>query len=180
MKNQVLIKKYARGFIEAMDNEAEFKASSAELRVFAGLLSSDEKLRQVLIAPFLKMGKRAEIMKDILQSAAIGEKASRFLSLLLEHKRLGLIEDIIAGLDEIWNDMAGISTFTVTSAVPMSEKQRKELAENLERREKGPVWINYAVDPEVIGGLSLRRGHIIYDASVAGNLLRLKQLIQQG
>ncbi len=179
MKNQVLIKKYARGFIEAMDNEAEFKASSAELRVFAGLLSSDEKLRQVLIAPFLKMGKRAEIMKDILRSAAIGEKASRFLSLLLEHKRLGLIEDIIAGLDEIWNDMAGISTFTVTSAVPMSEKQRKELAETSSAG-KRPVWINYAVDPEVIGGLSLRRGHIIYDASVAGNLLRLKQLIQQG
>lgn len=180
MINQVLVKKYARGLVEASADEAEFRSLERELRAFSGLLESDRDIKQTLIAPFLHSKKRAEILTAVVEAAKLSDKAGRFLSLLLEHKRLDILSEIVDALEETWNETAGVESFTVTSAFPLSEAQKKKLAAKLEGREKKPVRLAFALDPEVIGGISLKRGHIVYDASVAGNILKLKQLIQQG
>jgi len=179
MINQVLVKKYTRGFVGAIEDQSEFRKLEKELRKFADLMRDNESLRQALVAPFLNREKKEDIFSAVVRTARLSQKTSRFILLLLEHKRLGLLEDIVAFIEEAWDEKSGVLTFNVTSAFPVSGNQKKKLQTELERKEKKPVRLVFTIDPGVIGGMSLKRGHIVYDASVEGNLLKLKRLIQQ-
>jgi F-type H+-transporting ATPase subunit delta len=73
-----------------------------------------------------------------------------------------------------------VATFEVSSVLALSEAQRRKLAEELERLEKRPVSLNYRVDPELVAGLSLKKGNLVYDASFRGYLSKLKEKIIEG
>ncbi|MGA2361448.1 MAG: ATP synthase F1 subunit delta [Candidatus Aminicenantales bacterium] len=180
MKNLVLVKKYAQGLVQAMTDEAEFEAVRAELRLFLDLYAGHDELRKALLSPFINLRTKARILQDVLARTRAGGKTARFLSLLFEHKRLALLGDIVAFLPEMWNDKLGIITFEVASVIPLTAVQKSRLRETLEAAEGGPVSLVFKIDPAVVGGLSLRRGHIVYDVSIQGNLDRLRELIQQG
>jgi len=105
------------------------------------------------------------------------EKISRFVMLLIENDRLGLLPDILESLPIMWNEKRGISTIEVSSAVPLEEGQKKKLKEKLEILERRPVFLKYRIDPTLVGGIFLRKGNIVYDVSIKGSLESLKEKI---
>ena len=74
----------------------------------------------------------------------------------------------------------GIETFEVSSAVPVAPPQRLRLQAELEQREGRPVFLEYRIDPGLVGGLSLRKGNIILDVSLRGRLAQLKERLIEG
>ncbi|MHC4737145.1 MAG: ATP synthase F1 subunit delta, partial [Planctomycetota bacterium] len=86
----------------------------------------------------------------------------------------------IESLPEVWNEQKGTYTFEVASVVPLTDEQRKKLGKKLELLEKRPVELKYRIDPELVGGLWVRRGNIVYDVSIKGNLMKLKEEISEG
>ena len=79
-----------------------------------------------------------------------------------------------------FNEEQGIATFEVSSVVPLNAAQKNRLEEQLIRLENRPVRLMYKIAPSLIGGLSIRKGNIVYDASIQGDLERLKQKIAEG
>jgi F-type H+-transporting ATPase subunit delta len=180
MKNQVLVKKYAQGLVQAVKDEPEFESVREDVRRFLDIYASHGELRNALTSPFINAGNRLRILQNVLAGIAGREKTVRFLSLLLEHKRLDLLGDISGHLTEAWNEKLGILTFEVASVVPLTDGQKTRLRETIEAAEKKPVNLVFKIDPGIIGGLALKKGHIIYDASIQGNLNQMKEQIQQG
>ncbi|MEW5900237.1 MAG: ATP synthase F1 subunit delta [Acidobacteriota bacterium] len=180
MKNQVLIKKYTQGLVGALRDEPEFAAVSRELSDFQNLVSGNAELAKILASPFVPARKKAEVIKDILAASGFLKKTSRFLLVLLDHNRLDLLHEIREALPVLWNEHCGVATFEVSSAVPLGEVQKKKLKAELERREKSPVYLIYRIDPTLVGGFSLKRGNVVYDASLTGRLAKLKEKISEG
>ncbi len=180
MKNLVLVKKYAQGLAQALESEEEFAAVLAGLRAFRDLLAGRADLRSALTSPFVPAEKRAAILAEVLRAAKTAPKAGRFLGLLLEHKRFDLLGEAIDALPETWNEHRGILTFEVSSVVPLSEAQKEKLRRELAALTKKPVTLVFKLDGGIVGGLSIRRGNIVYDASVEGNLEKVKEQIRQG
>jgi F-type H+-transporting ATPase subunit delta len=180
MKNRVLIKRYSQGLINAIGDKGEFTAVFKELREFLDLLMSREKLKEILQNPFLPVTKKKEITDELLRTLSYKPKTSRFIGLCVENDRLDFFPEILEFLPELWNEEQGVSTFEVSSVVPLTETQKEKLKEKLELLEKKPVFLKYRNDPSLIGGLSIKRGNIVYDVSVKGNLDRLKENIIEG
>ena len=109
----------------------------------------------------------------------MGNKTKRFLLLLVENTRLMLLPEILECLPALWNEEQGIATFEVSSVIPLNANQKKRLEEKLSQLEKRPVALSYRLDPSLIGGLSIRKGNIVYDASIQGDLERIKQKIAE-
>jgi F-type H+-transporting ATPase subunit delta len=86
----------------------------------------------------------------------------------------------VATAPEAWNERQGIATLEVASVVPLTDGQKARLEAALERLEGRPVSLDYRIDPEIIGGLALRKGNVVYDVSVEGDLSRLKEIIIEG
>ncbi len=180
MKNQVLVKKYAQGLVQAVKDEPEFESVRADLGRFLDIYAGHDELRNALTSPFINAKAKARILETVLARIAAREKTARFLSLLLDHKRLDILRDISDLLTEAWNEKLGILTFEVASVVPLTDAQKTRLRQMIEAAEKKPVNLLFQIDPGIIGGLALKRGHIVYDASVQGNLDQMKAQIQQG
>lgn len=177
MKSQILVKRYTQGLVSSIKDQQEFEILSQQLRDFSDLLSDLEHLRQALANPFLPKTRKIQIVKEVLSKGKWVVKASRLIMLLVENDRIRLLGDIVESLPILWDERRGISTIEVSSAVPLEDDQRSRLKEKLEILEKGPVSLKYRIDPELIGGLYLRKKNIVYDVSIKGSLESLKEKI---
>jgi F-type H+-transporting ATPase subunit delta len=175
MKNLALVKKYAEGLARALEDDREYEAVGADVRDFLEAFLSNKDLRRAFISPFVNARKREALLGEVLSRAGTGPKASRFLKLLQHHKRMELLPDIVGALPEAWSEKQGIVTYEVASAVPLTAAQKDRLTRGLESSEGKPVRLVLKADPGLVGGLALRKGHIVYDASVEGELAALKE-----
>jgi F-type H+-transporting ATPase subunit delta len=180
MKNEVLTKRYTQGLINSVKDEAEYSALSREISDFSELLESRKELKDVLSSPLLPSSKKKQIAEEILIKKSVAEKTLRFILLVVENMRFELLPEIVESMPEAWNEKKGISTFEVASVVPLSDKQKKKLQEKLTKLEKRQVSLKYRIDPELIAGLWIRKGNIVYDVSLKGSLVSLKDKIIEG
>jgi F-type H+-transporting ATPase subunit delta len=177
MMNPLLVKRYAEGLAGALPEEAEFRTVLRELEEFSGLLLKNARLHILLLRPFVSSTKKAVIVEEILARESYREKTKRFLLLLIQHRRLDILPDVVSDLPARWKDLHGIRTFEVHSVISLSEAQKVRLEAELTRLENAPVSCSYALDPALVGGLFIRKGNRVYDASVKGELERLKDII---
>ncbi len=180
MKSHILVKRYTLGLVNSVKDEAEFSALLRELSAFNGLLLTHKDLKDTLLNPFLPLSRKLQIAQELLASTSTEKKAERCILLLVENGRLELLPQIIESLPDAWNEEKGVNTYEVASVVPLSDDQRKKLKVKLERLEKKPVVLKYRLDPELVGGLMIKRKNIVYDISIKGSLLRLKEKIIEG
>lgn len=177
MRSRTLARRYAQGLISSAEDKEEFDSLCADLRRFDELLSSSGELKKTLISPLLPAFKKEEIADLILERIPLGGKIKRFLLLLVENNRLTLLHEIQELLPLFWNEEHGIVTFEVRSVVPLDESQKKRLEEKMAALEQCPVDLSFKIEPALIGGLSIKKGNIVYDVSIQGDLERLKQKI---
>ncbi len=180
MKKPILVKRYTQGLVGSLADEAEFTAVSRELAEFSGKILAHAGLKDLLASPFVAVRKKVQVIKSILAVSGFTEKTRRFLLLLLENDRLGLLEDILETLPVVWYESRGVTTFDVSSVVALGGIQKKELQDRLERLEGRPVFLRFSIDPGLVAGLSMRKGNLVYDASVKGQLTKIKERISEG
>jgi F-type H+-transporting ATPase subunit delta len=180
MKSPILVKRYTQGLVGALEDEREFTGISRELAEFRELLSAHGVLNEALASPFVAARKKVQVIRDILAKAGFAEKASRFILLLAEHGRLGLLGDILEALPVIWNERRGVATFEVSSVVALTDSQKQRLQAELERLEGRPVFLRYSINPALVAGFALQKGNVIYDASIRGHLTKIQQTISEG
>jgi F-type H+-transporting ATPase subunit delta len=180
MRNQILVKRYAEGLAAALRTESEYEAVRRDLDEYSGLLRESAELSAALIRPFLALARRQEIAEDVFERLALQTKTRRFLRLLIQHGRCEILRDIIRDLPAVWDAQNGVVPFEVRSVVPLSDAQRTRLEAGLRALEKRPVACSYVLDPRIIGGLAVRKGNMIYDVSLRGQLERLKSEIREG
>jgi len=177
MRNPLLIKRYAEGLAGALRDEGEFASVHRELTEFAGLLLTNVRLHAILLRPFVSSTKKAAIIGEILEGETFLEKTKRFLHLLVRHRRLEILPDVVRDLPERWKERRGVRTFEVRSVVPISETQKVRLEQELSRLESSPVSCSYSLDPALLGGLFISKGNMVYDVSLKGEIERLKDII---
>ena len=103
------------------------------------------------------------------------------LQLLLHRDRLELLPDIARAYHELLNRARGIATAQVTTAVPLDDAARVQLAARLSRYVGQRVEMQTTVDPSIIGGVVARVGDTLLDGSVRGRLEALRRrLVAQG
>lgn len=179
MVNKTLVRRYTRGLVNSISREDEFGVISRQLIDFQKFVSSQKELQQILFKSVLPTPRKRAIGEEILKKKDLHKKVQRFLLLLIENGRLELLPDILHDLPDMWNVSQGITSFEISSVISLSESQKKRLADKLEKMEKRSVFLKYRIDPDLIGGVSIRQGNIIYDASLRGALTKLQEKISE-
>jgi len=180
MRKQILVHRYGRGLTNALTDEAEFGTVLQELKDMAGLFFAPGELRDFLDSPFLVTTKKNRVVKDILARTSLSPKSVRFLLLLQDKDRLEILPDVIDVLPALWNERQGVVSCEVASVVPLTEAQKRRLRERLEALEGRPVSLTFVLDPDLVGGLTVTKGHRIYDVSTKGQIEALREIITEG
>ena len=180
MKNRKLSKRYAQGLINSIADEKEYTALSSQLKKIDRIFSGHEELDSIFKQPFLSTAKKKQLAEEILGRLTLSSKIENFILLLIEHDRMELLSNILELLPDMWNEKNGISTFEVISVIPLTEAQTQKLSAKLKKMEKSPVALKFKQDPSLIGGLSIKKGNVVYDVSLKGDFNKLMEKIKQG
>lgn len=180
MKESSLAKRYAAGLIKTLTSEKEYREIKKELEIFREVLNSIEEFKTGMGTLLFSKSQKKEILDTLHQKIKLNKKTYQFLRTILEQNRLMILDSIILMLEDLWFEKNGIEKLKVYSAVPLGGTQEKKLIKNLEAAFKKGIVIEKEVDPSIIAGIKIRRGHVFYDFSIEGNLKKLKEALVAG
>ncbi len=111
----------------------------------------------------------------------VGRQVARLVELLVERRRVDTLPRVAEAFRQLLLARRGIVEAEVVSAAPLTAGEKTALRERLERLAGRSVELRTRVEPGLLGGLVVRIGDRLYDASVRGRLERLRtQLVAAG
>lgn len=116
----------------------------------------------------------AQVAGVIAETAGtLSPEQRNFVGLLAENERLTVLPEIAVQFEALRNAHEGVVDVQVASAYPLTDAQFADVVATLERKVGGKVKATVEVDPELIGGVSIRIGDEVTDLSVRGKLQQL-------
>ena len=164
---------YSRALFEAAQEQDKLDKLRDQLGEFADALAESRELQTFLFSPYFS----AQEKKEGLHKAVSGadETLLNFLELLIEKHRMPVIFRMRRQFDELWADANQLLPVEVTSAVELDPKLVKELGKKVEEQTGRRVEVESRVDPDILGGMVLRVGNSILDASIKNRLNQLRR-----
>jgi F-type H+-transporting ATPase subunit delta len=114
----------------------------------------------------------------VAKASGLSALAADFLGLLARHRRLSELSGIIAALSSLIDDHRGETTAEVTTARPLDDAQKDHIAAALKKATGRNVRLTVLEDPSILGGLVIRTGSLLVDASVSARLARLSRALK--
>lgn len=168
---------YARSLFEVAVEHDALDEIHDELGEFADELADNRELQLFFFSPYFSSGEKRDAIAKVIQGA--NEYFERFLELLAERHRLPVLMRIRNDFDEFYAEEKKLLPVTVESAVELDDALVKEIGKKIEEQTGRRVELSAKVEPELIGGLVLRVGNKILDASVRARLERLRKQVAQ-
>jgi ATP synthase F1 delta subunit len=164
---------YARSLHEAAKDADKFEAVRDQIGEISDAISSDHDLQVFFFSPSLS----TEEKKDGLKKAITGadDLVENFLELLIENHRMPVLFKIRRELDALWDEDNQLLPVEITSAVELDKKTVDQIGKQIGEQTGRKVQLTSSVDPDVLGGLVVRVGNTVLDASVRHRLDQLRK-----
>jgi F-type H+-transporting ATPase subunit delta len=166
---------YARSLFEVAKEHDVLDEIHEQLGIWADALAENRDLQVFFFSPRFTSAEKKDAIRRIIDGG--DERFVNFLELLAERNRLAVTFRIRRTFDGLWREENKLLPVEVTSAVELDEGLVKSIGDRIQERTGRKVELNSKVDPEIIGGLVLRVGNKVLDASVHGRLERLRREI---
>jgi ATP synthase F1 delta subunit len=166
---------YARSLFEAALEADKLDVIREQLGEFADAVHGDRTLQVFFFSPYFS----TEEKKDGLHRAITGADDSfvNFLELLLENHRMPAIFRIRHGYDRLWEAHNRLLPVEVTSAVELDERTVRGIGDRIAEQTGRKVELSSSVEPDILGGIVVRVGNSILDASVRNRLEQLRKQV---
>jgi F-type H+-transporting ATPase subunit delta len=171
-------RRYAEAALELARRDGTLDGWLVELRLAVELVSVEEAAA-VVDNPAIAWDHRREIITGLLGSR-VGTPTRNLVLLLARRGRLAILPRVADELKRLVDREHGVVVANVTSAQPLEPADLAAIAERIQDMAGARVEVHAAVDPELIGGLTVRVGDRLIDASVRGRLARLRDSLVAG
>ncbi len=171
-------RRYARALADLAEEADAVDAVEKDLEGLAAALEASEELARFIASPLYGGDVQRAVMKALLDKLGAHELSHRFIDTLIDNRRLALLPDVVAAWRALRAEQRGELSVEAITAEPMSAAQRKRLAAALKDALDRKVEIINSVNPDIIGGLVLRIGSRMIDASVRQRLNALKGVLK--
>jgi F-type H+-transporting ATPase subunit delta len=138
------------------------------------LFAETPELQILFSTPAVSAEKKKAVLAKVGAQMALNPLTINFLSVVIDHERMSMLDEILEALQSVLNDRLGIAVAEITTARPLDDTEKSTLAGALGNKTGKKVEMKFALDPRLIGGVVARVGSTIYDGSVRGYLNRLR------
>jgi len=172
----VVALRYANAFADVTKSrQLDIPAVERQLGDFKATLAGSQDLREVLMDPSIARTQKLKVLDAIAGRLGMSSEARNFLAVIIDHQRLGELDDILTEYHAIADEQSGMVEAEITSARDLSPADRAELESQVEKLAGGRVRTSYRQDSSLLGGAVVRIGSTVYDGSIRAQLQQLKQ-----
>lgn len=172
--------RYAKSIIDLSQESNALEAIKADMALVSKVIEENAELEAILSNPIVPINKKEAILNDLF-APKVHAITGAFMKLMVNKGRSSILFSAAKQVVTQYNDLKGIITAEVSSAVALTAESRAEII-NIVKKEVGAneVIIKEKVNPDLIGGFVLKVGDKQFDASIANGLNKLKKEFAQG
>lgn len=180
MKSQHAARSYAKALFELAKERHQTNVVGHELDGVIEAVSGDPALLQFFARPGISSVAKRAVANEIAQRVGASTLVRDFVGLVADQGRGEQLPDIAEAYRDLVDVDSGRVRARVRSAVALTEQERATLASRLGAALGKTVIIEDRVDPELLGGLVAEVGSLVADASLDGQLARIKDRLERG
>jgi F-type H+-transporting ATPase subunit delta len=162
--------RYATALFGLARDEQQIDAVSRSLDAIEAATAESSDFRALVTSPLIGRADAGKTVRALVPSLGLDPITGRFLGVLADNGRLSELKSVIRIVRALASGHRGETKAEVTSAYPLGDDQIAALKTKLKARVGSDVTIDARVDPALLGGLVIRLGSQMIDASVATKL----------
>jgi F-type H+-transporting ATPase subunit delta len=171
--------RYATALFELALEARALDAVAADLTRFETLLDGSPELDRLVKNPVFTAGEQTKALAAVFDKAQLSGLAGKFLLTVARNRRLFAVRDMIKTFRALRARHRGETSAEVTVAEPLADKHLAAIQELLARATKKEVALDVKVDPAILGGLKVKLGSRMIDASLKTKLNSLKLAMKE-
>lgn len=181
MANIRVAKRYAKALIEIAEELKKLDRITQDVQLIDSMIRSSRDLQLFLKSPIIREDKKREIIQEIFADSRVDPIILKFILLLVEKKREDLLHDIVKVYQELYDEKVGAVTAEIVTAVELNSTEKRDVEKKvLELTGAKKVKAIYKVDPSIIGGIIIKIGDTVYDASIKRRIQLLREQLIYG
>jgi len=166
---------YARSLFEVAKEQDKLDVVRDQLGAFADALSETRDLQVFFFSPYFSTAEKEDGLDRVVSDA--DPVILNFLKLLIEKHRMPVLFRIRANYDAMWEEENKLLPVQITSAVELDQQIVSQLGDRIAEQTDRKVDIAANVDPDILGGIVVRVGNSVLDASVRNRLEQLRRQV---
>lgn len=180
MSTEAVARRYSSALADVVINAHEADNAKHELAAWAAMFKENSELQTVFGNPAIPHAGKERVLEDLIAKTRPSRSIANFLRILLRNGRLTEITAIDDKFEIELQERSSVVAADVISARELGKAEREEFAKTLRQLTGRTVNMNFAVDPELIGGVVTRVGSTVYDGSVRTKLENLREQLVNG
>jgi F-type H+-transporting ATPase subunit delta len=164
---------YSRSLFEVAKEQDKLDAIREQLGEFTDALNDNRDLQVFLFSPYFSTVEKKEGLHKVLDGA--DPAFQNFLDLLVEKHRMPTLFRIRRQFEERWQEENRLLPVSVTSAIELDDETVEQISSRIAEQTDRKIELTTDVDPEILGGIVLRVGNSILDASIRNRLEQVRR-----
>jgi F-type H+-transporting ATPase subunit delta len=164
---------YARSLFEVAKEHDVLDEVHGQLGQFADELDTNHELQVFFFSPYFSSAEKKDGIGKVIEGG--NEYFIHFLELLAERHRLPVAFRIRREFDRLWAEENKLLTVTIRSAVELDEETVQGIGKKIEEQTGRKIELTANVDPDLIGGLQMQVGNMIFDSTIRSRLEKLRR-----
>jgi F-type H+-transporting ATPase subunit delta len=166
--------RYATALFELARETSAVDQVERDLEAFEALIAANPDLQRLVRSPVFSAEEQAKALAAVLDKAGITGTAANFLRVVAGNRRLFAVRDMIRGFNKLVAAHKGEVTAQVTVAEELNDARMNDIRSALREVTGKDVQVDVSVDPSIIGGLKVKLGSRMVDASLRTKLNSIK------
>lgn len=178
MISSAVVNRYANALADVVlspTSDVQAPEVIAQLRDFNATVQESSDLRQVLESPAIPKARKRAVLKDIAERLGFARIVRNFILVLGDHGRAAALAQMVDAFEIVFDERQGFVSAEVKSAFDLNPAQQDELSGELSKLAGSKVRMRFAVDPDLIGGVTAKIASRVYDGSVRGQLAEMQK-----
>lgn len=180
MKGTAVAKRFAKALFEIGAEEKSAERFASELRGAVAAFKGNPELNRIFLNPMYKLSEREALMEKLGSALALSPQVLKFMKILVQTRNIKFLDEILAAYQKFEDEAAGRVRAVVEAPSELSPALIEELRGKLKAMVKKDVVIAHRKNPGIIGGLVVRMGNTVMDASLKTQLEAMKKKIAEG
>ncbi|MEA2612459.1 MAG: F-type H+-transporting ATPase subunit delta [Chloroflexota bacterium] len=166
---------YARSLFQVAQEHDKLDLVREQLGQFVDAMEQTRELQTFFFSPYFSTEEKKDGLDRVVTD--VDESVRNFLGLLLENHRMPVIFRVRREFERLWAEAHQLLGVEITSAIELDSSIAERIGEEIGRQTGRTVQLTSTVDPDVLGGIVLRVGNSILDASVRTRLDNLRKQV---
>jgi|APTNR8051073442_1049403.scaffolds.fasta_scaffold03649_7 F-type H+-transporting ATPase subunit delta len=168
------IGRYASTLFELADSEKKLPVVEKDAAALISAFAVSEELRTAMKSPLYAVEEKIAVLTSICEKLKASKLIGNFVSVVAKNGRSGDLPSMLKGFLEASAAARGVVEAKVETATALDAAQLEELKKSLGRAFGAQVEVESTVKPELIGGMVVKVGSVLFDDSIKTKLDRLK------